>query len=172
MHAPSPLTWAGLGGLGLVWGEAFLAGGGAEGDRMEGGGGTSPVPIPPSGICCLAWEYKSRIWWQISLRWRTEERRSNRNRRKIRKAFIVNVLGIVWQYSHYLPALPQAHHGQTAPTSAGTTAWRSSPGCQTYRDVQPDTWQPQLWSVAPTAGPPWCKGLGGPQWILLLLLFP
>lgn len=31
----------------------------------------------------------------------------------------------------YLQAPQQAHRGQIAPTSAGTTAWRSSPGCQT-----------------------------------------
>lgn len=39
----------------------------------------------------------------------------------------------------YLPTPPQGHHGQTAPTSAGTTAWMSIPGGQTYRGVQPDT---------------------------------
>lgn len=39
----------------------------------------------------------------------------------------------------HLPAAPPGHPGQTAPTSGATTAWPSTPGCQTYRGVRPGT---------------------------------
>jgi len=88
------LTWALFSCLGgLVCGEGFLASWGAgEGGRRAGGGGRAwawgcgggagldeaafssaaePGPLAttgpvPGGICCLPWEYRSRIWWQMS----------------------------------------------------------------------------------------------------------
>lgn len=60
---------------GLAWGEFFLEGGWAGGfcppdwpGRAAGGGGGFSLSCIWGcwGIGCLPWEYKSRIWWQMS----------------------------------------------------------------------------------------------------------
>lgn len=45
-------------------------------------------------------------------------------------------------HQKYLRAAQLGRPGQTAPTSGVTTAWRSTPGCQTYRGGRPNTWRP------------------------------
>lgn len=146
---PSGDVFFGGGGGGLAAGGCPCGIGGAEREGAE----VRSFSCICWGMGLLPWEYRSRIWWQMSGGQDTFRRR----KKKGGKTYFNWKKKIIF-YDEHLRVAPLGHLGRTAPTSGVTTAWPSTPGCQTYTGGPPSTSLPPLWFLAPTAGTAWCTG--------------